>query len=109
MKLDDVIFKLYIYLRLHNYTISFKIAKFLLPGRAPLLMISDSINVELPWYISFSSLIHIFILILCRIEKYRPQLLKDIVGNEEIVSRLQVIGKTGNIPNLLLSVNRALY
>ena len=71
-------------------------------------MISDSINVELPWYISFSSLI-IFILILCRIEKYRPQLLKDIVGNEEIVSRLQVICKTGNIPNLLLSVNRALY
>lgn len=68
-------------------------------------MISESINVELPWYIS--SLIHI--LILCRIEKYRPQLLKDIVGNEEIVSRLQVIGKTGNIPNLLLSVNRALY
>jgi replication factor C subunit 2/4 len=41
---------------------------------------------------------------LLRIEKYRPQLLKDVVGNEEIVSRLEVIGKTGNIPNLLLSV-----
>ncbi len=45
-----------------------------------------------------------FLMLLQRIEKYRPQLLKDVVGNEEIVSRLEVIGKTGNIPNLLLSV-----
>lgn len=43
-------------------------------------------------------------MIIFRIEKYRPQVLKDVVGNEEIVSRLEVIGKTGNIPNLLLSV-----
>lgn len=43
-------------------------------------------------------------MLLQRIEKYRPQLLKDVVGNEEIVSRLEMIGKTGNIPNLLLSV-----
>lgn len=46
----------------------------------------------------------IIILLVFRTEKYRPQLLKDVVGNEEIVSRLEVIGKTGNMPNLMLSV-----
>ena len=38
------------------------------------------------------------------VEKYRPRVLADIVGNEEIVGRLQVIARTGNMPNLLLSV-----
>jgi replication factor C subunit 2/4 len=37
------------------------------------------------------------------IEKYRPLLLKDIVGNEETVSRLQVIAKEGNMPNIIIS------
>ncbi|KAI9363951.1 replication factor C subunit 4 [Zopfochytrium polystomum] len=37
------------------------------------------------------------------VEKYRPLLLKEIVGNEETVSRLQVIAKDGNMPNIIIS------
>ncbi|KAJ3275504.1 replication factor C subunit 4 [Terramyces sp. JEL0728] len=37
------------------------------------------------------------------IEKYRPKLLHDIVGNEETVQRLSVIAKDGNMPNLIIS------
>jgi len=37
------------------------------------------------------------------LEKYRPQLMSDIVGNEETISRLKVIAKNGNMPNLIIS------
>ncbi|AET38490.1 replication factor C subunit 4 Ecym_2792 [Eremothecium cymbalariae DBVPG len=37
------------------------------------------------------------------VEKYRPQLLKDIVGNEEIVERLQQIAYDGNMPHMIIS------
>ncbi|RKP11744.1 P-loop containing nucleoside triphosphate hydrolase protein [Piptocephalis cylindrospora] len=37
------------------------------------------------------------------IEKYRPEKLSEIVGNEETVRRLQVFAQQGNMPNLLLS------
>ena len=37
------------------------------------------------------------------LEKYRPQQIKDIVGNEETVGRLEVLAKQGNMPNLILS------
>lgn len=37
------------------------------------------------------------------VEKYRPQTLADVVGNEETVSRLQAIARTGNLPNLILA------
>lgn len=37
------------------------------------------------------------------VEKYRPRLLNDVVGNEEAVSRLRIIAKQGNLPNLILS------
>jgi len=36
-------------------------------------------------------------------QKYRPQLLKDIVGNEETVSRLATIARDGNLPNIILA------
>jgi len=36
------------------------------------------------------------------VEQYRPQTMADIVGNTEAVSRLQIIAKEGNLPNLLL-------
>ena len=36
------------------------------------------------------------------IEKYRPQKLEDVVGNEETLVRLQAIAKDGNLPNLIL-------
>ena len=37
------------------------------------------------------------------VEKYRPQLLKDVVGNEETVAKLQAVVNGGNMPNLILS------
>ena len=38
-------------------------------------------------------------------EKYRPSKVVDIVGNEDAVSRLQVIARDGNMPNLILAVS----
>jgi replication factor C subunit 2/4 len=37
------------------------------------------------------------------VEKYRPQVLRDVVGNEDAVARLSVIAEEGNMPNLILS------
>lgn len=36
------------------------------------------------------------------VEKYRPETLDDVVGNEDTVVRLQAIAKEGNLPNLIL-------
>lgn len=38
------------------------------------------------------------------IEKYRPSVLEDIVGNEETIERLKIIAKQGNMPNIIISV-----
>ena len=40
-----------------------------------------------------------------QVEKYRPTKIRDIVGNCEAVSRLQVIAEEGNMPNMILSVS----
>ncbi|KAK7080549.1 Subunit of heteropentameric Replication factor C (RF-C) [Halocaridina rubra] len=37
------------------------------------------------------------------IEKYRPILFTDIVGNEETVARLEVFAKQGNVPNIIIA------
>ena len=37
-----------------------------------------------------------------RVEKYRPKLLKEVVGNENTVSRLKVISEEGNMPNIII-------
>ncbi|EFA78355.1 replication factor C subunit [Heterostelium album PN500] len=37
------------------------------------------------------------------VEKYRPKEIKDIVGNEETVSRLESISMDGNLPNIIIS------
>lgn len=37
------------------------------------------------------------------VEKYRPEKLKDIVGNEETVERLEQIAKDGNMPHMIIS------
>jgi hypothetical protein len=39
-----------------------------------------------------------------RVEKYRPRLLDDVVGNCDTISRLKVIAKDGNVPHLIISV-----
>jgi hypothetical protein len=41
------------------------------------------------------------------VEKYRPKNIDDVVGNAEAVSRLQVIGREGNFPNVILAVRPA--
>ncbi|KAF8067401.1 RFC2 [Scenedesmus sp. PABB004] len=41
------------------------------------------------------------------VEKYRPALVRDIVGNVEAVARLQVIAEEGNMPNMILAVRGA--
>jgi replication factor C subunit 2/4 len=38
------------------------------------------------------------------VEKYRPSIISDIVGNVEAVSRLQIIAEEGNMPNIILAV-----
>jgi hypothetical protein len=52
---------------------------------------TNTANYDIPW-----------------VEKYRPTKVIDIVGNEDAVSRLQVIARDGNMPNLILSVNHYL-
>lgn len=47
---------------------------------------SKRIEMDIPW-----------------LEKYRPRILDDVVGNEETISRLRVIAKHGNMPNLIIS------
>jgi replication factor C subunit 2/4 len=40
-----------------------------------------------------------------RVEKYRPLVLDDIVGNHETVERLKVIARDGNCPHIIISVS----
>ncbi|KAH3673550.1 hypothetical protein WICMUC_003657 [Wickerhamomyces mucosus] len=49
-------------------------------------MSNYSLKLELPW-----------------VEKYRPQVLKDIVGNQETIERLKLIAENGNMPHLIIS------
>lgn len=37
------------------------------------------------------------------VEKYRPNTLDDVVGNSEVIDRLRVVAKNGNMPNILLA------
>lgn len=38
-----------------------------------------------------------------RIEKYRPQVFTDIVGNEDTVERLSLFARMGNAPNIIIA------
>lgn len=37
------------------------------------------------------------------VEKHRPRLLADIVGNSDTIARLKVIAQHGNMPNLIIA------
>jgi len=37
------------------------------------------------------------------VEKFRPTLVREIVGNQEAVERLQIISEEGNLPNIILA------
>jgi hypothetical protein len=39
-----------------------------------------------------------------RVEKYRPLVLDDIVGNAETIERLKVIARDGNCPHIIIAV-----
>lgn len=39
-----------------------------------------------------------------RVEKYRPHVLDDVVGNVDTIERLKIIAKDGNCPHLIISV-----
>lgn len=43
------------------------------------------------------------LLLRCRVEKYRPVFLDDIVGNTETIERLKIIAKDGNMPHVIIS------
>ncbi|KAH9937328.1 P-loop containing nucleoside triphosphate hydrolase protein [Fomitopsis serialis] len=57
-------------------------------GKAPANGNASDTPYELPW-----------------VEKYRPKLLDDIVGNGETIERLKVIAKDGNVPHIIISLN----
>lgn len=40
-------------------------------------------------------------------EKYRPKVLADIVGNSDTIERLMVIARDGNCPHIIISVSVA--
>lgn len=40
---------------------------------------------------------------MCRVEKYRPVFLDDIVGNTETIERLKIIARNGNMPHVIIS------
>jgi len=40
-----------------------------------------------------------------RVEKYRPNILEDIVGNQDTIERLKVIARDGNCPHIIISVS----
>ncbi|MCQ2818914.1 MAG: replication factor C small subunit [archaeon] len=46
----------------------------------------QALNFDVPW-----------------IEKYRPQILNDVVGNKDIIEQLKSISAQGNIPNMIMS------
>jgi len=39
------------------------------------------------------------------VEKYRPKLLEEIVGNGDTIDRLKVIAEDGNMPHIIISVS----
>ncbi|KAG9045830.1 replication factor C subunit 4 [Tulasnella sp. UAMH 9824] len=53
-------------------------------GKEPATSTADAY--ELPW-----------------VEKYRPKVLDDIVGNQDTIERLKVIAKEGNCPHIIIS------
>jgi hypothetical protein len=49
------------------------------------------------------------LLLMLQVEKYRPQYVRDVVGNVDAVARLQVIAEEGNMPNIILSVSSSCW
>jgi len=58
---------------------------------------------ELPWYV-LNGVLKAVMIWLSRVEKYRPNILDEVVGNAETIDRLKVIAKEGNCPHIIISV-----
>ena len=58
---------------------------------------------DLPWYEILFFYDRIIANPRCRVEKYRPVYLDDIVGNTETIERLKIIAKDGNMPHVIIS------
>lgn len=54
---------------------------------------------------TWSNLIHLTSRSIQRVEKYRPNVLDDVVGNVDTIDRLKVIAKDGNCPHIIISVS----
>lgn len=63
----------------------------------------NEVPYELPWYV-YNLITSEFRLIYLRVEKYRPHVLDDIVGNADTIDRLKVIARDGNCPHIIISV-----
>jgi hypothetical protein len=61
-------------------------------------------NYELPWCDSCVTLVQSSHNRTLRVEKYRPKVLDDVVGNHETIERLKVIARDGNCPHIIISV-----
>lgn len=68
---------------------------------------AQSGNYDLPWWVDGLKLQQFILFTKAflshRIEKYRPYVLNDIVGNTETIERLKIIARDGNMPHLIIS------
>ena len=74
-------------------------------GKAPANGAASSLPYELPWYDVPCLRAFTADIVLYRVEKYRPKILNDIVGNSETIERLKVIARDGNCPHIIISVS----
>ena len=59
---------------------------------------------ELPWLAAFKTGRGVWCVnAACRVEKYRPVFLDDVVGNTETIERLKIIAREGNMPHVIIS------
>lgn len=66
---------------------------------------ASEIPYELPWYVRRIEFQRVCPLIPSRVEKYRPVVLDDVVGNSDTIERLKVIARDGNCPHIIISVS----
>ena len=59
---------------------------------------------ELPWCSVIIVNLSAMFIFSCRVEKYRPTVLDDVVGNSDTIERLKVIARDGNCPHIIISV-----
>lgn len=77
-------------------------------GKAPANGNASNTTYELPWYRSPLPCSECQTNHIVRVEKFRPQVLDDVVGNEDTIDRLKVIAKDGNCPHIIISVSTIL-